>query len=302
MQESFLLNLRGGDMSLFNTVPKTLLLFLITVGCGENQISSTTGKSAAADPILNTGDGTAGSTGKNSTNAFSLTDCTTPNSFAVGFVEGKLQCAMIQMTCEPGQYLFGVDPLTGNLLCSTPPVSVGTAGIPGPQGATGPRGPQGLPGPVGPQGVRGNPGPQGPTGPTGVAGAPGLRGDQGLQGLKGDTGLQGDRGFTGTQGSQGPQGDPGPQGQSGPAGLNGAPGAQGPQGSQGVAGANNLKVWVYLHGCGDGSCSAYPYCVVIYGRRTSVDHGDVCPMSFNLGTTCKRDSKAFRCISYWDLN
>ena len=76
-------------------------------------------------------------------------------------------------------------------------VTVGAAGVPGPQGIQGVPGPQGIQGVPGPQGIQGVPGQQGIQGIPGVAGAQGPKGDTGPQGAKGDTGAQGPQGPAG---------------------------------------------------------------------------------------------------------
>jgi hypothetical protein len=131
-------------------------------------------------------------------------------------------------------------PLIGNI--------IGTAGIPGPEGAA-----SMVPGPIGPMG---NPGPASSVpGPMGLTGVTGATGAMGLTGA--DSTVPGPAGFTGATGAAstvpGPQGDPGVQGipgytgatgatgapstVAGPAGFTGATGAPGSTGAQGFTGA-----------------------------------------------------------------
>ncbi len=77
-------------------------------------------------------------------------------------------------------------------------VTIGSVGLPGPQGSTGAQGP---PGPAGPRGD------SGPQGLPGAAGLPGLAGPPGPKGPPGAAGLPG---LAGPQGIAGPQGPPGP--------------------------------------------------------------------------------------------
>lgn len=133
----------------------------------------------------------------------------------------------------PGTYLVTVSRGNGVPRNDTFALTIGGAGLPGPQGE---KGDQGDVGPVGPAG------PAGPVGPQGETGATGAVGPQGPPGPQGATGA------TGPQGPAGPQGPIGPQGPAGP-------GANGIDASIAMSHSLDDRTgWAHVEDLGDDAC------------------------------------------------
>lgn len=273
---------------------KILMLAAFLTGCGETQFNN--GDALKAKAL----EADAEKVVESVPTQLALNSCTGTNQFAINIIDGQVQCATIKGKCEAEQYISGIDALTGNFLCSVPPVAQN--GSVGPQGPAGIAGPQGEPGVAGAQGPVGEDGLQagvpGMTGATGSQGPKGERGLAGFKGVRGDAGSRGPTGYQGLLGLKGPRGFVGAMGLPGPNGLNGPTGAQGLQGAPGVPLSQSVYMWSRFP-CS--TCGSLPACHVLYAWRANVDHGDLCPTNL-ADQSCKNSAGYFTCVLISGVN